>query len=318
MRPARLLPVLLAALAVALAACGDEQPGGEAAATPAPTATATAATAAEEPAAPASGQGGGGSPFIGSLSVDPGDGTLMIGTGLGLYRLEPGARRARRIDGALETPGGSGTISANLELLHLGSGELVASGHPQDGDLPENLGLVRSEDQGDTWTPVSGLGEVDWHVLERSRGLLAGVPAEGTDLFVSTDGGRAFSRGGVAPAPPDDVAIDPADPERWVAATAEGIATSSDGGATWRPREPIPGAQLAWAEPGALYRVDLGGAAWVSRDGGESWEERGNAGGSPSTLDVSPDGTLYLALPGAVIKRSGDGARTWKELTTLD
>ena len=37
------------------------------------------------------------------------------------------------------------------------------------------LGLVRSEDHGDTWTPVSGLGEVDWHVLERSRGLIAGV-----------------------------------------------------------------------------------------------------------------------------------------------
>ena len=175
---------------------------------------------------------------------------------------------------------------------------------------------MRSDDHGDTWSPVSGLGEFDWHVLERSRGLLAGVPADGTELYISHDGGVEFSRSGVAPSPPVDVAIDPADPERWVAATAEGIATSADGGASWRPREPMPDAQLAWAEPdGALPRRP-GRAGWVSRDGGETWEERGDVGGSPSTLDVGTEGALYLALPGAVIKRSTDGARTWKEVVT--
>jgi len=309
-----LLLALLAALA--LASCGDDEPAQEAASTPAPAAESTAEPApAEDPVEPS---GGGASPYIGSLSVDPGDGTLMIGTGLGLYRLEPGARRARMLEGALETPEGAGTISANLELLHLGPGELLASGHPQSGELPENIGLVRSDDHGDTWTPVSGLGEFDWHVLERSRGLLAGVPADGTDLYISHDAGAEFSRNGVAPSPPVDLAVDPADPERWVASTAEGIATSVDGGASWRPREPMPNTQLAWAESGALYRVDQGGLAWVSADGGESWEERGDAGGSPSTLDVGTEGALYLALPGAVIKRSTDGARTWKEVTTLD
>jgi hypothetical protein len=310
MRPVRLLPALLAA--AALAACGGEDPEPEQAVTPAP-AEATAEPA--DPVAPA--DTGGSSPFIGSISVDPGDGTMMIGTGLGLYRLEPGAGRAQRIEGTLETPEGAGTVSSNLELLHVGPGELLASGHPQDGELPEDLGLIRSSDHGDTWEPVSGLGEFDWHVLEHSRGLLASVPAETADLYVSADGGTTFERGGVAPTPPDDVAIDPADPQRWVAASAEGIATSSDGGASWRPREPVPDALLAWAEPGGLYRVDQGGASWVSRDGGESWEQRGDAGGSPSTLDVGADGTLYLALAGAVIKRSTDGARTWKEHVTL-
>jgi hypothetical protein len=315
MRSARLLLALLAALA--LASCGDDGPAAEPAGTAAPAAGATAEPSpAEDPLEPSG--GGGASPYIGSLSVDPGDGTLMIGTGLGLYRLEPGERRARKLEGALETPEGAGTISANLELLHLGPGELLASGHPQSGELPENIGLVRSDDHGDTWTPVSGLGEFDWHVLERSRGLLAGVPADGTDLYISHDAGAEFSRNGAAPSPPVDVAIDPADPERWVASTADGIATSEDGGATWRPREPMPDTQLAWPEPGTLYRVDQGGLAWVSGDGGETWEERGDAGGSPSTLDVGTEGGLYLALPGAVIKRSTDGARTWKEVTTLD
>jgi len=313
MRAARLLPALLVALA--LAACGEEEPVAEPAATPPAAASATAEPT--EPAPAADGDGGA-SPYIGSLSVDPGDGTLMIGTGLGLYRLERDARRARRIEGALRGPGGAGTISANLELLYAGSGELVASGHPQDGDLPEDLGLVGSRDGGDTWTPVSGLGEFDWHVLERSRGVLAAVPAGGAELYVSTDEGATFTRAGVAPAPPDELAIDPGDPDRWVAASAEGIASSSDGGATWRPREPVPGTQLAWAEPGALYRVDQGGMTWVSGDGGATWEQRGDAGGSPSTLDVGPEGALYLALPGAVVRRSGDGGRTWKDVVTLD
>jgi photosystem II stability/assembly factor-like uncharacterized protein len=58
--------------------------------------------------------------------------------------------------------------------------------------------------------------------------------------------------------------------------------------------------------------------AWLSKDGGESWEERGDAGGSPSTVDAGEDGALYLALPGAVIKRSTDGAKTWEDVTTLD
>ena len=135
---------------------------------------------------------------------------------------------------------------------------------------------------------------------------------------MSRDAGATFERGGVAPTVPGDVAVDPADPERWVAASAEGIATSSDGGASWRPREPMPGALLAWAESDGLYRVDQGGMSWSSADGGESWEQRGDAGGSPSTLDVGADGTLYLALPGAVIKKSTDGAQTWKEVVTLD
>ena len=316
MRSARLLLALLAALA--LASCGDDEPAAEPAATAAPATESTAEPApAEDPVEPSG--GGGASPYIGSLSVDPGDGTLMIGTGLGLYRLEPGERRARKLEGALETPEGAGTISANLELLHLGPGELLASGHPQSGDLPEDIGLVRSGDHGDTWSPVSGLGEFDWHLLERSRELLAGVPADGTELYISHDAGVEFSRNGVAPSPPVDVAIDPADPERWVASTAEGIATSEDGGATWRPREPMPerAARLARAgralprrpgRPGVGERGRRGDVGGARRRGRQPEHARRRA----------TEGALYLALPGAVIKRSTDGARTWKEVTTLD
>ena len=59
MRSARLLLALLAALA--LASCGDDEPGQEAAATPAPAAQSTAEPApAEDPVEPSA--GGGASP----------------------------------------------------------------------------------------------------------------------------------------------------------------------------------------------------------------------------------------------------------------
>ena len=234
----------------------------------------------------------------------------MIGTGLGLYRLEPGGRRAERIEGTLETPEGAGTVSSNLELLHLGPGELLASGHPQDGELPENLGLIRSGRPGRH--VGAGLGSRRVRLARagaRARAARRRARRGDRPLREQRTAARPSSAAASRRTPPDDVAIDPADPERWVAASAEGIATSTDGGASWRPREPMPGALLAWAEPDGLYRVDQGGLSWVSRDGGESWEQRGDAGGSPSTLDVGADGTLYLALPGAVVKRSTDGAR---------
>ena len=46
----------------------------------------------------------GSAPFIGSLAADPKDGTLIIGTGLGLFRLKSGAQQAEPIEGELVTP----------------------------------------------------------------------------------------------------------------------------------------------------------------------------------------------------------------------
>src|SRR5215207_9836206 len=81
-RSMRRLALLLTAFV--LAGCG----GGH---EPADEAAAPAATAS--PAATAAPDAGGAAPFIGSLTVDPGDGTVVAGTGLGAYRLEPGAKR---------------------------------------------------------------------------------------------------------------------------------------------------------------------------------------------------------------------------------
>src|SRR5918997_116624 len=170
--------------ALALVGCGDDpQP----AATPAPTANPTAPAEVATPAPP----GSGANAFIGSIAVDPADGTLFLGTGLGLFRVE--GKKQKRVVGELSTPDGSGRLSSNLVVRFKGPGELLASGHPEGtGSLPENLGLIRSRDGGRTWEPISELGESDFHILQASGDRVLGVRAEETDIQISSDGGRAF------------------------------------------------------------------------------------------------------------------------------
>src|SRR3954447_10283039 len=49
--------------------------------------------------------------YIGSIAVDQ-DGTVMLGTGLGLFRIEKG--QAERVTGTMQTPDRSGQVSSNL------------------------------------------------------------------------------------------------------------------------------------------------------------------------------------------------------------
>jgi hypothetical protein len=309
----RFVPLLLS---VALAGCGGDEPSAE---DPPPASAPTATAAPAETSEPADSPDGGASPFIGSLTVDPGDGTLIAGTGLGLYRLEAGAKRAKPFDGELTTPSGTGAISPSLVLRFTGPGELIASGHPKDpgSGLPENLGLIRSDDGGATWTSVSLLGEEDLHALDVRGDVVAGQPVEAARVLVSTDGGKSFEER-TPPAAPLDVDLDPKNPRRIAITTADGLFVSKDGGGSWRQRDVLTTeTHLAWSETGTLYRVDAGGVVQASEDGGESWEQAGNAGGPPTTVTVDAEGRLYVALAGARIVRSSDGGKSFEELVRL-
>jgi hypothetical protein len=304
--------VVLFVWCAALAGCGEDEPQ-RAAAPAAPTATPTS-----EPVAEPVGESSG-APFVGSLTVDPGDGTLIAGTGLGLYRLEPGAKRADPFDARLETPDGTGVISPNLVVRFSGPGELIGSGHPKvaGSGLPEDLGLIRSEDGGATWSSVSQLAAEDLHALDVRGDVIAGQPVEAARVLVSTDGGRTFEER-TPPSAPIDLDLDPTDPRRIAITTTDGLFVSQDGGDSWRQRDLLTTeTHLAWAEDGPLYRVDASGLVQASEDGGESWREAGNAGGPPSTVTVDARGFLYVALAGARIVRSQDGGRSFDELVRL-
>lgn len=255
-------------------------------------------------------------PLVGAVDVNPADGSIWMSTNTGMFRIAEGSDEPEKVEGSLETPDGTGTISEQLVVRFTGDDELIASGHPPPGsDLPPELGLVRSTDAGKTWTVVSELGRADFHAIQTSGDTIVagrfGEPA----IDVSSDGGKTFAN----KRPPDplvDLEVDPEDPERWVATTQTGVFTSSDQGGAWRQREPVPNARLAWPESGVLFRIDPGGPVKRSADGGETWEDVGTTGGEPRALFARSADELYAVLLDGTVKQSTDGGTTWTDRVT--
>jgi photosystem II stability/assembly factor-like uncharacterized protein len=198
----------------------------------------------------------------------------------------------------------------------VGPDTLIGSGHPAAGEaLPSMLGLIRSEDAGKTWRSVSQLGKADFHAIETSGDTIVGALFGQAQVLVSADEGTTWETR-TAPMPLIGLEVDPRDARHWIASTEQGIFLSTDGGGTWRQRDPTPNVRFAWADSGELYRIDPGGPVKVSTDGGTRWEDRGSTGGEPQALTVDQDGKLYAALIDGTVTVSDDGGRTFSEQVT--
>jgi photosystem II stability/assembly factor-like uncharacterized protein len=252
-------------------------------------------------------------PYIGSIDVNPADGSLFMGTNTGLFRIAEGASKPEKVTGTLTTPEGEGNVSESLIARFSGPDTVLGSGHPSaGGTLPPALGLIRSEDAGKTWESVSELGTADFHALEISGDRLVGALFGQAQVLMSEDEGRTWETR-TAPMPLVDLAVDPANPDHWVGTSERGLFISTDGGQSWRQQDPIPNIRLAWPEGGDLYRVEPGGPVKASSDGGENWEDRGSTGGEPHAMTVAEDGTVYVALLDGTVKESGDGGQTFTD-----
>jgi hypothetical protein len=95
------------------------------------------------------------------LGVNPADGALFIATHTGLYRVDEADQRAKRVGERFQDTMGFTIVGPN---------RFLGSGHPdineaREKNLPSLLGLIESIDSGETWQPISLLGEADFHVL---------------------------------------------------------------------------------------------------------------------------------------------------------
>lgn len=236
---------------------------------------------------------------IHGLGVNPSDGGLYVATHNGLFRAARGQRHPERVGDRRQDTMGFTIAAGDLFL---------GSGHPDSrDDLPPLLGLIRSEDRGRSWTPVSLLGEADFHVLRASGRTVYGFDASGGRLLVSVDAGRTWEQRR-PPAPLIDLAIDPADPQRLVASGPDGLYASPDGGRGWTSMRGTRPGLLAWTD--ALVLVDGDGMSHRSDDAGRTFEDVGNVGGRPTALAAHRH-ELYVATHHNAIELSRDGGRTW-------
>lgn len=245
-----------------------------------------------------------GAVHIHGLGVNPRDENLFLATHTGLFRVDARGAEPRRLAGRYQDTMGFAVV---------GPDAFLGSGHPDGRDeLPPFLGLIRSEDAGQTWQPVSLLGEQDFHVLEQSGRRVYGF---GTDwatrrerLMVSDDGGRRWRERAV-PEALHDLAVDPRDRDRAVAAGAGGLWETVDAGRRWR-RLPGPTGLLAWTRRG-LFVFGADGGVSAARGELRGRREVGSVEGEPAAVARGLGSDLWVALHDGTVRRSSDDGRSW-------
>lgn len=274
MRQTSLVVLTIAAVAVATTAC-------------APSAEPQASTAAPPTIA-----------HVHGIESAPASDDILVATHHGLYRLAEGGR----LDGPI---GGDDFDAMGFTVV---DGTMFASGHPGERTPPElgspNLGIIRSDDGGTSWSPVAFTGESDFHVLTAGPdGTLYGIPTHAPELLSSRDGGMNWSAVAAPPAV-DLVATE----QGLVAATEQGLQVSADRGETFAP---IEGAPLLYSvdasSTGALIGVDTSSAVQRQRpDGG--WEQVGSVEGVAAALSVVGGDRILLADDRGIVELTEDGA----------
>lgn len=253
-------------------------------------------------------------PYVNALEIDPRDGSFLLTTNRGFYRVPAEGGEPRRIRSRVMDPSGTSPVGTFLELDVTDEGDMLASGHPdRPRPLPPYLGLMRSDDGGLTFEVVSRLGEADLHQIRRVHDRLYGFDAVLGAILVSEDEGRTWTE---RPTPRQlvlDFVVDPRNPDVLVASTEEQLYRSEDGGKTWRPQSQGAAPRLDWPAGEVLMRADGDGRFLVSADAGRTWEERGTIAGEPYKVLAQDADRAYVALSDGSILETTDGGRTFAD-----
>lgn len=232
------------------------------------------------------------------IGLNPVDGRVYLATHTGVLRVGRDGTAVRLADRYQDTMGFTIT----------GPDQFLGSGHPDlREDLPQRLGLIRSDDAGQSWKSISLSKEADLHALAAVDDWLYAADATTKRLLRSNDGGRTWET--LAEVDLSAVAVSP-DRRRLVGAAPDGTPfRSDDGGKSWAD---VDGPQLT----AVTWDPELGpigsasdGTVYASDDG-SAWSAVGGLPGENPVL-TAVDGELIAATDGAVISRSSDGGRTW-------
>ncbi|MPY94298.1 MAG: exo-alpha-sialidase [Acidimicrobiia bacterium] len=245
------------------------------------------------------------------LGVNPGDGALYVATHHGTFRIPEG--------GSAERVGSSSQDTMGFTVA--GPDRFLGSGHPDVAGMqagqPGLLGLIESSDAGRSWVSRSLSGEVDFHALAFAHGQVYGWDATSARLMVSADAQVWETR---TQMPMHSFAVDPADPDRLVAAMPGGLRSSSDGGRMWSRLLGPELVLVSWAPDGVLWGLAQDGAVLRSSDGGEEWESAGHLPGDAQALSATSEAVWAAAAAdgeptGIYRSRDGGSPGSWSTET---
>jgi photosystem II stability/assembly factor-like uncharacterized protein len=241
-----------------------------------------------------------------ALATEPVDGTLLVASHSGLFRL--GDSGLARIGPSRNDLMGFGVA---------GPGSYMGSGHPpgraQAGNIA-HLGLIHSRDGGRTWRDVSLQGQADFHILRARGPMVYGYDVAGNRFLASTNGGRTWQQRRVPSDPIFDLAVDPSRPQRALGVFRDGLYGTTTGGRRWGLLSRQLG-YLAWPEQRRLFLVDVTGTVFTSEDG-VLWQPLSTLGATPVAFTARSARELFVATDDRTIRTSRNGGRTWQVLAS--
>ncbi len=251
-------------------------------------------------------------PFVNALDIDPADGSFLLTTNRGFYRIDPKTKKVSPVRGTVTASGASSPVGTFLELLSVGPGTLLGSGHPDDPDpIPNFLGFMRSDDAGRTWQILSRLGEADLHKIIEIHDRLYAFDAVLGAMLISKDGGRTFTERFTPRGLVIDFVVDPDDPTYLLAATEDQLYRSEDEARKWRGVDTGEGIRLAWSAGDTVLRADKDGTVLRSEDRGQTFKTVGKVFGEPYKFKSLDAQHHYLALSDGTIVETKDGGAKW-------
>ncbi|GGD88178.1 F510_1955 family glycosylhydrolase [Microbacterium murale] len=230
------------------------------------------------------------------IAEDPRGTDLLVATHNGIFTVTP----------AGDVSGPIGDHDFDAMGFTITADTLYASGHPgpdTDAELgAPNLGIIQSDDYGQTWSPVALNGSTDFHVLTAGPdGTLYGIASSDIDLLVSTDGGHEWTIGAPIGAA-DLVATD----NGLYAAAEEGLLRSDDDGVTFVPVEGAPLLYALDARPdGTLVGVGTDGALW-EQGADQSWQRLEAVDGAVQAFAAIGDERIVLVDDRGIVDISTD------------
>lgn len=232
------------------------------------------------------------------LAVEPGSDEILVATHEGIYVVTEG--------GDVEGPLGGYDFDAMGFTIT--DEAWFASGHPGPGTPAElgspNLGILRSEDRGQTWDPITFTGVEDFHVLDSDpSGALYGIGSSSFAVRVSTDRGATWVDRTEVKA-----ASLAASTGRLYAATEQGVQVSTDEGVTFELLPDAPVLYSLTALPGGgLLGVGTDSMLWRSLPEG-LWEVIEPVEGMVQALTTADSGAIFLVDDRGIVRIDATGS----------